>query len=96
MQVTYSQPCRAYTVATIEFGDLTWDNSELSVRLRCPSKNGGFSRGSPEMPMYALLESIEVTLTQGGTTPMEVADTLHRSGKLMDVLEAALSFVKSK
>jgi hypothetical protein len=79
MEVKHSQPAIGYPAAAIETGRATWDNGELSIRLRCPNVNGGFSTGSPEVPQWALLEFIPVALAQGLITPKELAEMLAKA-----------------
>jgi hypothetical protein len=79
MQVTHSQPAIGYPAASIEVGRSTWDNAERSIRLRCPSANGGFSRGSPEVPEWCIEEFLAVALAQGLITPKKVARILARA-----------------
>jgi len=78
MKVHYTEPMISCPPAQVEFGESTWDPNEKSVRARFTSANGGFSRGSPEVPMHCLSQMYEVAATKGGIPIKDVARLLFR------------------
>lgn len=69
----------------IEIGDATWDDSEISIRNRYPTSNGGFSpHSSSEIPLSDL-ESILAAVAERDL--LDGAATV----RLIEALAASLS-----
>jgi hypothetical protein len=82
MNVLYHQQAVGWPLARIEFGVPTWDHNpgERSVRVWSPNVNGGFNRaGSPEVPIWAVYEILEVALKQGAISPKRVLEIVTNS-----------------
>lgn len=78
MKVTKSVPTTE-PGRTIEIGHPTWDqdSSAYSVRSRRQNCNGGFKRGSPEVPIGDVASIVEAIAQEDLLPPVEIATMIQ-------------------
>ena len=75
MQVDKSKTRTLGNGHSIEVGNSTWDDNEISVRNRYSTVNGGFNpAASSELPIYDVFQIAKVTIEEDLLSPQALSE----------------------
>jgi len=90
MQIIYSEPCRSWSLATLQLRNPSTWGDEPSIKFSYPDKNGNPARTSPDVPLHSWAQMTDIVVNKGGFLASDIAAVLPTEVLLREI-EARLS-----